>query len=179
MNNLFLNLHLEIRGFKKDGAGQDLVEYALLVALIALVSVIGVGNVASDVNTVFSNISSSLASVRMGWHSHGSTDASLNGTATGVYVGSKPAELKIDQQSVFGLQLSMLIYEGEAIKRRSSGDVRSSTQEEDEWSAKVENWLRTHVSEDAAIEFHERNGLEEKLKYLNSLTAEASQTNQP
>jgi pilus assembly protein Flp/PilA len=41
--------------------GQDLVEYALLVALIALVCVTGVSNVASAVNTVFSNISASLA----------------------------------------------------------------------------------------------------------------------
>jgi pilus assembly protein Flp/PilA len=41
--------------------GQDLVEYALLVALIALVCISGVSNVATAVNNVFSNISSSLA----------------------------------------------------------------------------------------------------------------------
>ena len=38
----------------------DLVEYALLVALIALVCVAGIRNVASAVNLVFTNISSSL-----------------------------------------------------------------------------------------------------------------------
>jgi len=41
--------------------GQDLVEYALLVCLIAIVCIAGVKNVASAVNTVFSNISASLA----------------------------------------------------------------------------------------------------------------------
>ncbi len=40
--------------------GQDLVEYALLVALIALVCIGGVSKVATAVNTVFSNISTSL-----------------------------------------------------------------------------------------------------------------------
>lgn len=41
--------------------GQNLVEYALLVALIALVAVTGVNAVATAVNTVFSNISATLA----------------------------------------------------------------------------------------------------------------------
>ena len=40
--------------------GQDLVEYALLVALIALVAVTGVQSVATAVNTVFSSISVTL-----------------------------------------------------------------------------------------------------------------------
>ena len=41
--------------------GQDLVEYALLVCLIALACISGVRHVASAVTTVFSNISSSLS----------------------------------------------------------------------------------------------------------------------
>ena len=41
-------------------AGQDLVEYALLVSLIALAAVGGIGKVATAVNSVFSRISSSL-----------------------------------------------------------------------------------------------------------------------
>jgi pilus assembly protein Flp/PilA len=60
MNNALLNLYVKFQGLKNED-GQDLVEYALLVALIALVCVTGVSNVASAVNTVFSNISSSLA----------------------------------------------------------------------------------------------------------------------
>jgi len=41
--------------------GQDLVEYALLVCLIALAAITGVNKVATAVTAVFSNISSSLA----------------------------------------------------------------------------------------------------------------------
>ena len=60
MNNLYLKLYAKFQGLKND-EGQDLVEYALLVALIALVCVAGVNNVATAVNNVFSTISSSLA----------------------------------------------------------------------------------------------------------------------
>jgi pilus assembly protein Flp/PilA len=60
MNNTLLNLYVKFQGLRNE-EGQDLVEYALLVALIALVCVTGVSNVASAVNTVFSNISASLA----------------------------------------------------------------------------------------------------------------------
>jgi pilus assembly protein Flp/PilA len=45
----------------RDAEGQDLVEYALLVCLIALAAIGGVKHVATAVTAVFSNISSSLA----------------------------------------------------------------------------------------------------------------------
>jgi pilus assembly protein Flp/PilA len=61
MKNLFLNLYVKFQGLKNGEEGQDLVEYALLVALIALVCVTGVNNVATAINTVFTNISGSLA----------------------------------------------------------------------------------------------------------------------
>jgi pilus assembly protein Flp/PilA len=61
MNYLFLNLSAKFQALASGEEGQDLVEYALLVSLIALVCVTGISNVASAVNTVFSNISSSLA----------------------------------------------------------------------------------------------------------------------
>ncbi len=61
MRNSLLNLYVKFQGLKNGEEGQDLVEYALLVALIALVCITGVNNVASAVNTVFSNISTSLA----------------------------------------------------------------------------------------------------------------------
>jgi pilus assembly protein Flp/PilA len=61
MSTTFLKLHLKFQGLKNGEEGQDLVEYALLVALIALVCVTGVSNVATAINTVFTNISSSLA----------------------------------------------------------------------------------------------------------------------
>ena len=61
MNSLLLNLYAKFQGLKNSEEGQDLVEYALLVALIALVCISGVSNVATAVNTVFTNISGSLA----------------------------------------------------------------------------------------------------------------------
>jgi len=61
MNNLFLSLYVKLQSLMAREEGQDLVEYALLVALIALAAITGVGKVATAVNTVFSNISSSLS----------------------------------------------------------------------------------------------------------------------
>ncbi len=61
MRNTLLNLYVKLQGLKHGEEGQDLVEYALLVALIALVCVTGISNVATAINTVFTNISGSLA----------------------------------------------------------------------------------------------------------------------
>jgi len=60
MRDTLLKMYVKFQGLKND-EGQDLVEYALLVALVALVCVTGVNNVATAVNSVFTNISSSLA----------------------------------------------------------------------------------------------------------------------
>jgi len=60
MRDTLLKMYVKFQGLKND-EGQDLVEYALLVALVALVCVTGVNNVAAAVNSVFANISSSLA----------------------------------------------------------------------------------------------------------------------
>jgi len=46
-----------------DDSGQDLLEYALLVALIALVAFGAVKLAGNSVNTIFSNIASQLASL--------------------------------------------------------------------------------------------------------------------
>ena len=61
MRNLYLNLFVKLQSLKNGDEGQDLVEYALLVALIALVCISGVNSIALAINTVFSNISSSLS----------------------------------------------------------------------------------------------------------------------
>ena len=61
MSNVLMNLYVKFQSLKDREEGQDLVEYALLVALIALVCIAGVNNVATAVNKVFTNISSSLA----------------------------------------------------------------------------------------------------------------------
>ena len=55
MKNLILNLH-------KDEAGQGLVEYALIIALVGFAAVIGMDSLAVDINQAFSNIGSVLAS---------------------------------------------------------------------------------------------------------------------
>ena len=61
MSNTLMNLYAKFQSLKNGEQGQDLVEYALLVALIALVCIAGVNNVANAVNNVFTTISSSLA----------------------------------------------------------------------------------------------------------------------
>jgi pilus assembly protein Flp/PilA len=61
MNNLILALYVKLQNVMTREEGQDLVEYALLVCLIALAAITGVNKVASAVTTVFSNISASLA----------------------------------------------------------------------------------------------------------------------
>ena len=57
MNNLFLKL----QNLMNREQGQDLVEYALLVCLIALAAIVGVNDVAKAITAVFSNMSASLA----------------------------------------------------------------------------------------------------------------------
>jgi pilus assembly protein Flp/PilA len=60
MSNTLLKLSMKLQGLRNGEEGQDLVEYALLVALIALVCIAGVSSVATAVNGVFSTISTSL-----------------------------------------------------------------------------------------------------------------------
>lgn len=61
IGKIVAELCLKLRALRNNEAGQDLVEYALLVTLIALACIAGVRHVATAVNTVFGNISSSLA----------------------------------------------------------------------------------------------------------------------
>jgi pilus assembly protein Flp/PilA len=51
------------RTLTRDESGQDLLEYALLVALIALVAFGAVQLAGGSVNTIFSNIATQLGSV--------------------------------------------------------------------------------------------------------------------
>jgi pilus assembly protein Flp/PilA len=60
MRDTLLKLYVKFQGLRNGEEGQDLVEYALLVALIALVCITGVNNVATAVNSVFTQISNSL-----------------------------------------------------------------------------------------------------------------------
>jgi pilus assembly protein Flp/PilA len=53
----------KFRMFANDESGQDLLEYALLVALIALVAFGAVQLAGGSVNTIFGNIATKLSSV--------------------------------------------------------------------------------------------------------------------
>jgi pilus assembly protein Flp/PilA len=61
MNNMFLKLYIKFQDLKNSEQGQDLVEYALVVALIAFGAVTGMSTLATGINTAFSKISSTLA----------------------------------------------------------------------------------------------------------------------
>jgi pilus assembly protein Flp/PilA len=50
-----------MRAFVREDSGQDLLEYALLVGLIALVCVLAVTNAGTAINGIFSAIAGSLA----------------------------------------------------------------------------------------------------------------------
>jgi pilus assembly protein Flp/PilA len=50
-----------VKSFVRDEEGQDLLEYALLVALIALVAVLAVTAAGGSVKTIFQNIADQLA----------------------------------------------------------------------------------------------------------------------
>jgi pilus assembly protein Flp/PilA len=54
------NLITRMHALMRDDSGQDLLEYALLVALIALVAVAAVQTSGQAVNTIFSNVSTKL-----------------------------------------------------------------------------------------------------------------------
>ena len=56
-----MNVITRLRTRLGDDSGQDLLEYALLVALIALVCVAVITSTGSSVQTIFQNISSELS----------------------------------------------------------------------------------------------------------------------
>jgi pilus assembly protein Flp/PilA len=58
----FNTLFLALRNILKREEGQDLVEYALVVALIAFGAITGMGYLATGLNTAFSTIASTLTS---------------------------------------------------------------------------------------------------------------------
>jgi pilus assembly protein Flp/PilA len=65
MQDAFLRLYVKARvmlSTLKDENGQDLIEYALVVALIAFAATAGMNTLATGINTAFSNISTRLNS---------------------------------------------------------------------------------------------------------------------
>jgi pilus assembly protein Flp/PilA len=56
-----MNFINRLRSFVRDEEGQDLIEYALLVALISLVAVGAIGAAGTAVNGIFSSIAGKLS----------------------------------------------------------------------------------------------------------------------
>jgi pilus assembly protein Flp/PilA len=60
MKNKIWLLSIKIQNKLKGEEGQDLIEYALVVALIAFAATVGMGTLASDINSAFTTIGSKL-----------------------------------------------------------------------------------------------------------------------
>ena len=67
MKNTMLKLYVKFQtlkgrlpGMAADERGQDLIEYALVVALIAFAAAAGMSTVASKINAAFTNIGTKL-----------------------------------------------------------------------------------------------------------------------
>jgi len=64
MRNNFLKLYMKMRNltdaFIEDQSGQDLVEYALVVALIALAATVSMKTLATTIGTAFTAVGTKL-----------------------------------------------------------------------------------------------------------------------
>jgi pilus assembly protein Flp/PilA len=60
MNTMLLKLYVKFQDLKDREEGQDLVEYALVVALIAFGATAGMSALAGGLNTAFGKISTTL-----------------------------------------------------------------------------------------------------------------------
>ena len=56
-----MNMTKYVNAFVRDEEGQDLIEYALLVALISLVCVLALTDAGKEVNKIFVSIKGKLA----------------------------------------------------------------------------------------------------------------------
>ena len=61
MNEMMLKMYIKLQNLMAREEGQDLVEYALVVALIAFGAVAGMKQLATGINTAFNTISADLA----------------------------------------------------------------------------------------------------------------------
>jgi pilus assembly protein Flp/PilA len=63
MRTKLSNLYASFRGWIRREEGQDLVEYALVVALIGFAATAGMNSLASAINTLFTNVGTTLTSI--------------------------------------------------------------------------------------------------------------------
>ena len=59
MKNAFLKLSVKVQSLMRE-EGQDLIEYALVVALIAFAATAGMNSLAGQINGAFTNIGTTL-----------------------------------------------------------------------------------------------------------------------
>ncbi len=62
MSTLFSRMKGTLVELHREDSGQDLIEYALIAALIALAATVGMGSVAKAINTAFSSIGAKVQS---------------------------------------------------------------------------------------------------------------------
>ena len=60
LNDKLLKLSIKVKTMLSDDRGQDLVEYALVVAIIALGATAAMTTLSTDINDVFKTIASKL-----------------------------------------------------------------------------------------------------------------------
>jgi pilus assembly protein Flp/PilA len=60
MQTFLLKQYVRMQTLLADERGQDLIEYALVVALIAFAATAGMNTVANKINTAFTNIGNKL-----------------------------------------------------------------------------------------------------------------------
>ena len=60
MKDTMLKLYVKLQTLLSQDEGQDLVEYALVVALIALAATAGMHTLASDISAAFSTVGTNL-----------------------------------------------------------------------------------------------------------------------
>jgi pilus assembly protein Flp/PilA len=63
MNNTILKLYVKaqaLRNVLRNEEGQDLIEYALVVSLIAFAAIAGMSTLATDINQAFTSIGTKL-----------------------------------------------------------------------------------------------------------------------
>jgi pilus assembly protein Flp/PilA len=60
MKNIMFKLYIKFQNLLHEEDGQDLVEYALIVALIALAATAGMNTLATAINTGFTTLGTTL-----------------------------------------------------------------------------------------------------------------------
>jgi pilus assembly protein Flp/PilA len=60
MKDQLWKMSIKIQSILNNEEGQDLIEYALVVALIAFAATAGMSSVAGNINTAFTNIGTKL-----------------------------------------------------------------------------------------------------------------------